>query len=204
MTVNANANAFGFMARLSSRERAMVGGLLIFFFVFSLGVLFILRSRWFSETEEEITGLRAGLDLVRTRGTAYDTKKKEKAAREARIANVQPISFSMLLEEAEKGLVPPSSLRGQEEKPQYDAGNGLIKRSVTFEVRTVGLEELLGFLTKLEAQPGNILFVERINVRSPSSVEDRLNAEVELTTWELKPQQPEDAAPAAAPEEEAP
>lgn len=204
MNVAATPNSFGFMARLSPRERAMVGGLMIFFFVFGLAVLFVLRARWFAETEAEIAALRTGLDLVHTRGAAYDTKKKEKVAREAKLANIQPISFSILLEEAEKGLVPPATLRGLEEKPPYDPGNGLIKRAATFEVRSVALEELLGFLTKLEAQPGNILFVERLNLRSPSSVEDRLNAEVELVTWELKPQQPEEAAPAAAPEEEGP
>ena len=192
--------SFGVMARMSARERAMVIGLLIFFVAFALAVLVTLRSRWFQETRDEIAALRSGLDMVHTRGAAYDMKKKEKAAREARIANIQPIVFAILLEEAEKSLVPPSALRNQEEKPPFDAGNGLIKKSVTFEVRSVGLEELLSFLTKLEAQPGNILFVERLNIRSPSAEEDRLNVEVELATWELKPQ--EEAAPAPAPEEE--
>mgnify|MGYP002777838757 CR=1 FL=1 len=193
-----DANTFGFMARLSQRERAMLGVLMIVFFVTALGVLWMLRSSWFSAARDEITQLRAGLDLVRTRGTAYDTKKKEKAAREARIANIQPIVFSILLEEAEKSLTT-GTLRGQEEKPPVDVGNGLVKKTVSFEVRNVGLEELMNFLVKLESQPSNILFVERLGLRSPSALEDRLTAEVELSTWELqKPSEP------AAPEEVAP
>lgn len=182
-----DANAFGFMARLSPRERALLGVLLIVFFVTAAGVLVMLRASWFGEARDEIAALRAGLDLVHTRGTAYDTKKKEKAAREAKIANIQPVVFASLLEEAEKTLTN-GSMRGQEEKPPVDLGNGLVKKTVSFEVRNVELEELMNFLTKVESQPGNILFVERLSLRSPSALEDRLNAEVELSTWELQKQ----------------
>jgi hypothetical protein len=180
-----DATLFGFMSRLNPRERALLGVLMLVFFVTAIGVLFMMRKSSFDEARAEIVELREGLVLVRTKGTAYDTKKKEKEAREARIANAQPIVFSILLEEAQKNLVT-GSLRGEEERPAIDAGNGLIKRVVAFEVRNVGLEELLNFLTKLEAQPGNILFVERLMLRSPSALEDRLNAEVELATWELQ------------------
>jgi hypothetical protein len=192
-----DASVAGFMARLNPRERALVGVLLLVFFATAIGVLFMLRSSSFEATRAEIADLRDALHLVRTSGTAYDTKKKEKEAREARIASAQPISFSMLLEEAQKNLVT-GTLRGEEERPSVDAGNGLTKRVVAFEIRNVGLEELLNFLAKLEAQPGNILFVERLMLRSPSALEDRLNAEVELATWELQKQ---DEAPSAAPEE---
>lgn len=190
-----DATLFGFMSRLNPRERALLGVLMLVFFVTAIGVLFMMRKSSFDEARAEIAELREGLVLVRTKGTAYDTKKKEKEAREARIANAQPIVFSILLEEAQKNLVT-GSLRGEEERPAIDAGNGLIKRVVAFEVRNVGLEELLNFLTKLEAQPGNILFVERLMLRSPSALEDRLNAEVELATWELQKQNDEAGAPA--------
>lgn len=196
----ADANAFGFMARLSPRERALLGVLMIVFFVTALGVLFMLRASWFGAAREEIAGLRSGLDLVHTKGTAYDTKKKEKEAREAKIANITPVVFAILLEEAEKSLTT-GSLRGQEEKPPVDLGNGLVKKTVSFEVRQVTLEELMNFLSKIESQPGNILFVERLAIRSPTALEDRLNAEVELSTWELVKQ---DKAAAPAPEEGSP
>lgn len=189
-----DATLFGFMARLSPRERAMLGVLMLVFFVTAIGVLFMMRKSSFDATRAEITELREGLALVRTKGTAYDTKKKEKEAREARIANAQPIVFSILLEEAQKDLVT-GTLRGEEERPPVDAGNGLTKRVYAFEVRNVALEELLNFLAKLEAQPGNILFVERLMLRSPSALEDRLNAEIELATWELQKQ--DEAAGAA-------
>lgn len=192
------SNAFGFMARLSPRERALLGMLMLVFFVVAIVAMFMMRSSAFAETREEIAALRHGLDLVQTRGQAYDTKKKEKEAREARIANAQPIVFSMLLEEAQKSLAT-GQLRGEEEKTPFDAGNGLIKRAVGFEIRSVGLEELLGFLVKLEAQPGHIVFVERLAIKAPSPLEDRLNVEVELATWELQKQ--EEVAPAAPAEE---
>lgn len=182
-----DATVFGFMARFSPRERALLGVLMLVFFITAIGALFWLRQSSFDAARDEITDLRDGLHLVRTGGTAYDTKKKEKEAREARIANAQPVVFSILLEEAQKDLVT-GSLRGEEERAAVDVGNGLTKRVYAFEVRNVALEELLAFLTKLEAQPGNILFVERLMLRSPSSLEDRLNAEVELATWELQKQ----------------
>lgn len=199
--MSAANNAFGFMARLSPRERTLLGVLLLVFFATAIGALFMLRSSSFVATREEIAALRSGIDLVQTRGQAYDTKKKEKEAREARIANAQPIIFSMLLEEAQKNLVT-GQMRGEEEKTPFDAGNGLIKRAVGFEIRSVGLDELLNFLSKLEAQPGHIVFVERLAIKSPSSLEDRLNVEVELATWEL--QRIEEPPPAPAGEEEVP
>lgn len=185
----------GFLARLQPRERALLGVLLIVFFAISTTVLFMLRSASLAEKQEAIDGLRRGLDLVHTRGTVYDLKRKEKAAREARIANIQPIIFSALLEEAERNLTT-GTLRGQEEKASKELGGGLIQRTFGFEVRNVGLEELLNFLTKIEQQPGNLLIVERLSIKTLSAVEDRLNVEVELATWELlKQEAPAEPAP---------
>ena len=188
----------GFIARLQPRERALLGVLLIVFFAIATTVLFMLRSSSLAEKQAAIDSLRHGLDLVHTRGTVYDLKKKEKAAREARIANIQPIVFSALLEEASRTLIT-GTLRGEEEKPSVPLGDGaLIKRIYGFEVRNVALEELMNFLTKVEQQPGNILIVERLAIKSLSAMEDRLNVEVELATWELLKQEP--AEPAAAAE----
>jgi hypothetical protein len=197
----ATVNTFGFMARMSPRERAMLGVLLVVFFVVAIGVLFMIRRSSFAETRAEIDDLRAGLEMVRTGGQAYESKKKDKEAREARIANAQPVAFTIMIEELEKTLTE-GSVRNLEEKPAFDDGSGLIKRVASFEVRNVPLEELLTFLTKIESQPNHILFVERLNLRSPSALEDRLNAEVELTTWELR--KVEEAAAAPPPEEAAP
>jgi hypothetical protein len=180
----------GFIARLQPRERALLGILLIVFFAIATSVLFMLRSQSIAEKQAAIDDLRRGLDLVHTRGTVYDLKKKEKAAREARIANIQPIVFSALLEEASRSLIT-GTLRGEEEKPSVPLGDGaLIKRIYGFEVRNVALEELMTFLTKVEQQPGNILIVERLAIKSLSAMEDRLNVEVELATWELLKQEP--------------
>jgi competence protein ComGC len=180
----------GFMARLSQRERVLLGMLLLVFFVISVTVLFMLRNSAMAEKQTEIDALRRGLDLVYTRGTVYDLKKKEKAAREARIASIQPMIYSSLLEEAQKTLTN-GTVRGEEEKPSVEVVPGVLtKRLYGFEVRGVGLEELLNFLTKLEQEPGHFLIVERLAIKSPSSLEDRLNVEVELATWEMLKQPP--------------
>lgn len=190
-----DSTLFGFMSRFNPRERALLGVLMLVFFVTAVGVLYMMRKSSFDTARAEIADLREGLVLVRTKGTAYDTKKKEKEAREARIANAQPIVFSILLEEAQKDLVT-GNLRGEEERQAVAVDDkGLTKRVVAFEVRNVALEELLNFLAKIEGQPGNILFVERLMLRSPSALEDRLNAEVELATWELQKQDEPAAAP---------
>lgn len=185
----------GFIARLQPRERILLGVLLIVFFAIATTVLFMVRSSSLAEKQEAIDGLKHALDLVHTRGTVYDLKKKEKAAREARIANTQPIIFSALLEEASRSLTT-GTLRSEEEKPSVELGGGLIKRVFGFEVRGVGLEELMNFLTKIEQQPGNILIVERLAIKSLSEVEDRLNVEVELATWELLKAAPAETPPA--------
>ncbi len=188
--------AGGFMSRLQPRERALLGVLLIVFFVIATTVLFMMRSTALAEKREAIDDLRNGLELVYTKGTVYDLKKKEKAAREARIANAQPIIFSTLIEDTSKMLLT-GTVRGEEEKSPTELGNGLIKRVYGFEVRSVPLEELLTFLNKLEQQPGHILVVERLQLRSPSVEEDRLNVEVDLATWELLKQDPAASAESA-------
>lgn len=37
----------------------------------------------------------------------------------------------------------------------------------------------------VEDQSGRIVLTERLRIRSPSNVEDRLNVEVDLATWEM-------------------
>ena len=195
--------AGGFMARLQPRERALLGVLLIVFFVIATGVLFWLRAEALAEKRAAIDDLRNGLELVYTKGTVYDLKKKEKAAREARIANATPIIFSTLIEDTSKMLLT-GTVSGEEEKTPTDLGGGLTKRVYGFAVRNVPLEELLGFLNKLEQQPGHIVLVERLQVRSPSVEEDRLNVEVDLATWELRQDAEAPADPAGGGEGEAP
>jgi hypothetical protein len=190
------------MSRLNPRERILLGVLLIVFFVIITSVLFMLRSSSMAEKQAAIDELRRGLDLVHTKGTVYDLKKKEKAAREARIAGVEPIVFSSLLEDQGKDLTggTPSG----EEKQITELGGGLVKRVYSFNLRSISLEELLTFLTKLEQQPQHILIVERLGIKSPSAMEDRLNVEVDLATWELQRGDAAAAAPAESAGEETP
>jgi hypothetical protein len=175
----------GFWSRLNPRERNLLAILVVVAFVMSIGVLFVLRSDSFMESEQRIAKLRRGINLMQTRGAVYQEKLKEKAEREAMIAN-DPIEFAIILEQATKATLEEKSTSNEEEKPPLELGEGLIKRIYSFELRRVTLEELTKFLQKVEDQPGHIVFAERIKVRSPSAVEDRINVEIDLATWEMK------------------
>ena len=175
----------GFWSRLSPRERNLLTLLVVVFFVMGIGVLFLLRSDSFAASEERIAEMKRGIQLMQTRGAVYSEKLKEKAEREAMIAN-DPIEFAIILEQATKATLEEKSTSNEEEKPPLELGEGLVKRIYSFELRRVTLEELTKFLQKVEDQPGHIVFAERIKVRSPSAVEDRINVEIDLATWEMK------------------
>ncbi|MCA9660285.1 MAG: hypothetical protein KC486_18225 [Myxococcales bacterium] len=175
----------GFWTRLSPRERNLLALLVMVFFAMAIGVLFFLRGDSFIASEDRISDLRRGIQLMHTKGAVYQEKLKEKAEREAMIAN-DPIEFAIILEQATKATLEEKSTSNEEEKPPLELGEGLVKRIYSFELRRVTLEELTKFLQKVEDQPGHIVFAERIKVRSPSAVEDRINVEIDLATWEMK------------------
>ncbi len=181
----------GFWSRLSPRERNLLAILLLVFFCMAIGILFLLRSDSFTESEDRIAELRRGIRLMQTRGAVYEEKLKEKADRESMISN-EPIEFAILLEEATKATLGEKTTTQEEEMPPLDLGEGLVKRVYSFELRSVTIEEMTHFLHKVEAQPGHIVYTERMKVRSPSDLEDRLNVEIELATWEMVKTENED------------
>ena len=67
-----------------------------------------------------------------------------------------------------------------------DLGDGLVKRTFKFKLRSVTLEDALKFLTDIESRPGRIILTEQLLVRSPSATEDRLNIDVQIATWERR------------------
>jgi hypothetical protein len=75
-----------------------------------------------------------------------------------------------------------------EEIPALELGGGLLKRSFKFQLRSVTLEDLVKFLTKVESKPGHIVVTEGLLIRSPSNAEDRLNVDVTIATWERRGQ----------------
>lgn len=183
--MSAPVGAFaGFWSRLSPRERNLITALVVVFFVVGLGVLFVMRRDAFTASEERIAELRRGIQLTQTRGVAYQERKKEKSDRESLISS-DPVVFTILLEEATKSVLIDKTTRQEEEKPPIPLEGRLLKRVMSFELRSVSLEELVKFLQALENQPGRVIFTERLKVRSPSAVEDRLNVEVDLATWEM-------------------
>jgi len=174
----------GFWSRLNPRERSLLTLLLVVFFVMGLVVLIMLRRDAFAAADERIDAYRAGVQLMHTEGVVYQEKLKEKADREALIPS-DPLAFLILLEDATKAVIPDKSTRQEEEKPPQELGGGLRKRVMSFELRGVTLEELIKYVQTLEDQPGRIIFTERLRIRSPSSLEDRLNVELEIATWEI-------------------
>ena len=177
----------GFWARMTPRERNLIQILLLVALVMATVMLIFLRSSKLQERRDEIDALRQAVTALKTQGTVYQDRLREKQAREGQIAT-QPILFSTLLEEAStvtEGVRP----NNQEELVPVDLGGGLRKRSVEFDLRNVTLEDLTKFLAAVEARAGHVILTHRLLIRSPSENEDRLNAEVEVATWErVEPQ----------------
>jgi hypothetical protein len=182
----------GFGDRLSQRERTLLTGLGLTALVMMGLVLVVLRGNRIRAAEQEIEDLERGLALLATRGAVYRERLKEKEDRDSRLAT-EPVLFATLLEEASV-RVEGVTASNQEEQTPIDLGGGLRKRSIQFDLQDVTLENLVKYLVALESRPGSVISTQTLLIRSLGTSEDRLNAEVELATWER------DAAPAAAPE----
>lgn len=172
------------MSRLTPRERTYVMALVLTAFVMSMLVLLYLRDKALRETENDITAIRQALDKVYTRGAVYKERLAEKKKREETISD-ESLLFSTVVAEAASAAenVEPSN---QEELAALELGAGLLKRSYKFNLRSVTLEDLVKFLTKVESKPGHIIITEGLLIRSPSSAEDRLNVDVTIATWERR------------------
>lgn len=172
----------GFFARLSGRERALVLILIMTFFVMGTLVLFYLRSQTLRETQVDIDAHRAALQAVYTRGAVYKERLESKEKREKNIP-ATPIQFLTLVETAQAGI-EGLTVSDQEEVTPLPLEGNLEKRSFKFKLRSVTLEQAMSFLSSLESEPGRIILTEQLAIRSPSSMEDRLNLDVVISTWE--------------------
>ncbi|MEM9457661.1 MAG: hypothetical protein AAGF11_26010 [Myxococcota bacterium] len=172
------------MSRLTPRERTYVMFLVLTVFVMLMLTLLYLRDKALTGTENDIAATRRALDLVYTRGAVYKELLEQKKEREKKISD-QTLLFSTLLAEAGAAVeeVQPSN---EEELPSQEVSDGLIKRSFKFNVRSVTLENLVKFLTKIESKPGHVVIVENLLIRSPSNAEDRLNVDITIATWERR------------------
>ncbi len=184
VTPGKNVAKRGFMDRLQPRERVLVVALAGVFIVMSTFVLIFLRRGKVEALEAEIADLKQGLELVNTRGAVYGDKLAMKDVRESVISD-QPVLFSTVIEAAQtKAEV---SATNQEEKPPTEAGDGLRRRTIEFDLRSVTLEQLTSFLGELEANPDHILQTQELVIKSPAGTEDRLNVDVTLATFERVP-----------------
>lgn len=175
----------GIWDRLSSRERNLLAVLICVALLMGIVGMFFWRSSHFGQERARIDELRRGLDLVYKRGSVFQEKLEQKQQREAKISD-QRLEFSLLLEEATRKVFTEgeNDVKLQEPKASLDLGGGLQKRVYEFELRAVPLADLLEFIKVVETKKGHIIYSERLLIHSPSPVEDRLNAEVELATWE--------------------
>ena len=181
-----NIGGSGFMDRLTPRERTYIMVLVLVFFLMGMLVLLYLRDNALRSIERDITATRLALDTVHTRGAVYKERLEEKKEREAKISD-QALLFSTLVEEAAT-VAETVQVSNEEEIPALELGTGLIKRSFKFQLRSVTLEDLVKFLTKVESKPGHIVVTEGLLIRSPSNAEDRLNVDVTIATWERRGQ----------------
>lgn len=180
-SMSAKKVKIGFFARLQPRERMLVMALVGVFFLMATFVLIMLRTSRMSAMETEIADLKQATELVYTRGAVYEEKLAQKEKREAKISD-KPLIFSTLIEKAESST--EVSTANQEEKPLFAMSDNLQKRSIEFDLKDVSLTQLTKFLATVEAPGEHVVLSQRIEVRSLSSSEDRLNANLELATWE--------------------
>jgi hypothetical protein len=176
----------GFMDRLTPRERTYIMVLVLVFFLMGTLVLLYLRDKALRDIERDITATRQALDTVHTRGAVYKQRLEEKKEREAKISD-QELLFSTLVEEAAT-VAETVQVSNSEELAALELGEGLLRRSFKFQLRSVTLEDLVKFLTKVESKPGHIVVTEGLLIRSPSNAEDRLNVDVTIATWERRGQ----------------
>jgi len=195
--MSARKSTGGFWARLSPRERVLILALVVVFFVMGTAVLFVVRSSYLGTTRDQIAATKRALDLVYTRGAVYQDQLQRKQERESKISS-ESLLFATLIERA-SGSLEDLAVTNQEEKPPVDLGGGLRFRAVEFDLRSVTLETMTRFLAMLESEAGHVIFTQRLLIRSPSAQEDRLNAAVELGTWERVATEPEAAAAEGTP-----
>jgi hypothetical protein len=174
----------GFWSRLTPRERTLIMALVLTFFVMGTLLLFYLRGSTLRESNNEIEAYRLALQSVYTRGAVYEERLKAKKKRESSIATDE-IQFLTLIEEAQAGI-EGLTVSDQEEGTPLDLGDGLVKRTFKFKLRSVSLENAIKFLTDIESRPGRIMLTEQLLIRSPSATEDRLNVDVQIATWERR------------------
>jgi hypothetical protein len=172
----------GFWARLTPRERTYIMVLVLVFFVMGTLLLLYMRSQTLRDIRNDITAHRRALEQVYTRGAVYEERLAAKKKKEANIST-EKLLFLSLVEESQTGI-EELTVTDQEEQPAIDLGGGVIKRTFDFRLRSVKLEDMVKFLTALESKPGRIILTERLELRSPSSSEDRVNATVTIATWE--------------------
>lgn len=194
------AQSGGFMDRLTPRERTYVMVLVLVFFLMGTLVLLYLRDQALRDIERDITATRQALDTVHTRGAVYKQRLEEKKEREAKISD-KALLFSTLVEEAAT-VAETVQVSNEEEVPALELGANLLKRSFKFQLRSVTLEDLIKFLTKVESKPGHIVMTEGLLIRSPSNAEDRLNVDVVIATWERRAEASAAAAAAEGAEDE--
>jgi hypothetical protein len=171
-----------FWERLTPRERTMLLSLVLVFFVMGTIVLMFLRGNSLRGTKSEIQEIRRTLDQVYTRGAVYQERLAAKRARESKISSNR-VLFATLLEQAQ-GSVENVTVSNEEELPTVDLGDGLVKRTFKFDLRSITLEDLTKFLSSIEGKRGHIILTEQLLIRSPSANENRLNVDVTLATWE--------------------
>jgi hypothetical protein len=171
-----------FWERLTPRERTMLLSLVLVFFVMGTIVLMFLRGNSLRGTKSEIQEIRRTLDQVYTRGAVYQERLAAKRARESKISSNR-VLFATLLEQAQES-VENVTVSNEEELPTLDLGDGLVKRTFKFDLRSITLEDLTKFLSSIEGKRGHIILTEQLLIRSPSANENRLNVDVTLATWE--------------------
>jgi hypothetical protein len=208
----ASDGRFAAFDRLSSREKLMVGGLGVFFFVGIVVVVVLLVSSFLSGIEEEIALAEEKAQKIELAASNYLEIKAKQDATVAMMEENPIVSLRIPINNIAKQVSLPdgkllsdvirfegktvetpiaafgekkakTKKRSKKERDEEASGPQNLKVEQDFEFRDVPIDSLYDFLEKIEQSP-ELLFVTKLEIRRKFGDYDvAQNAFVTVTTY---------------------
>ena len=172
------------LERMSQRERTMAALLGAAFLgcVFLIGG-YLIYSR-LSDLEERNDAMRQALRDIQSKRGAYLQARAKIAQLESRIGT-QPLQLSGFLEQAAKdsGI----DIRETNPKAPEPVGKKYVQQSMDVRLSKVQLEPLSKFMRRLEQNPGNLVLVTQLLIRSRDDKHQEFDVDMTVSTYEHAP-----------------
>lgn len=169
------------IARLSPRERLMVGGLALTFLLGIVVLVSYLIQSSLDEMEENNQAIRQALRDLEEHKDAYTMQRKRLAALEVRMSRT-PLELNRFVETAASAVGISISESG--EIAPVTSGKYL-QRGVEIKLQKVSIEQLSKFLKELEGSP-QIVQITRLSVNTRWNQHQDLDVEMSISTFERK------------------